>query len=146
MKKISRMAIAFFLLFIFSKAESKTSVPVNEKSLTDTIVNKVEIEASFPGGPQVWLKYITNAIQDNQKKFKKSDYGTCIVKFIIDKKGKVSNVEATTMQGSRLAKIAVDAIENGPRWKPAMQNGVPVNAYRLQPITLTDPDKKKSKE
>lgn len=146
MKKISGMAIAFFMLFIFSKAESQTSAPVNEKALTDSIANKVEIEAYFPGGPKAWLNYITNAIMDNQKKFKKSDYGTCIVKFIVDRKGKVSNVEATTMQGSRLAKVAVDAIENGPRWKPAMQNGVPVNAYRLQPITLTDPDKKKSKE
>jgi periplasmic protein TonB len=146
MKKIFRMAIAFIMLFIFNNAKSQTSAPINEKPLSDSIANKVEIEAYFPGGPQAWLNYITNAIMDNQKKLKKSDYGTCIVKFIVDKKGKVSNVEATTMQGSRLAKVAVDAIENGPRWKPAIQNGVPVNAYRLQPITLTDPDKKKSKE
>ena len=54
-------------------------------------------------------------------------------------KGRVSDVEATTMKKSRLAKIAIEAIENGPKWIPAQQNGKYVNAYRLQPVTVTRP-------
>ena len=108
---------------------------------SDSVLSKVEIEASFPGGTQAWTKYVTEAILENQGKLKKSDYGTCIIKFIVDTKGNVSDVQATTMKKSRLAKIAVKAIANGPRWTPAQQNGRFVNAYRLQPVTLSDPDK-----
>ena len=102
-------------------------------------MDKVEIEASFPGGTQAWAKYISNAIRENINKFKRSDYGTCIIRFIVDTKGRVSDVEATTMKKSRLAKVAIEAISNGPRWNPAQQNGKYVNAYRLQPVILQAP-------
>ena len=71
--------------------------------------------------------------------FTESDYGTCIVKFIVDKSGKVSNVEAITMQGSKLAEVATNIIRKGPNWIPAQQNGRMVNAYRLQPVSLINP-------
>ncbi|MGN6533487.1 MAG: energy transducer TonB [Ginsengibacter sp.] len=104
-------------------------------------MEKVEVEASFPGGPQAWVKYISNAIKDNIDKLRRSDYGTCIVRFIVDTEGHVSEVKAMTMKRSRLAKLCVDAIINGPKWNPAQQNGKFVNAYRLQPVTLESPDK-----
>ena len=72
--------------------------------------------------------------------FTEKDYGTCVLKFIVNTDGTVSNVEATTMKGTNLAKISVNAIKNGPKWIPASQNGHTVAAYRLQPVTLTNPD------
>jgi hypothetical protein len=44
------------------------------------------------------------------------------------------------MKGSQLAKMAVNAVKNGPKWIPASQNGHTVASYRLQPVTLTNPD------
>jgi protein TonB len=41
------------------------------------------------------------------------------------------------MKGTKLAEIAVNAIRKGPAWKPAVQNGRQVNAYREQPVTFT---------
>jgi protein TonB len=114
--------------------------PPAAKEDEDKVFTKVEIEASFPGGAGAWTKYVTRAIQANQDEFTDSDFGTCIVKFIVDKTGKVSQVEATTMKGSKLAEVAVNAIRKGPNWTPAQQNGRYVNAYRLQPVTLTNPD------
>ncbi|MEO6838413.1 MAG: energy transducer TonB [Ginsengibacter sp.] len=114
--------------------------PPAVKEDPDKIFTKVEIEANFPGGPAAWQRYVTKAIQAQLDEFTESDYGTCIVKFIVDKTGKVSNVEATTLKGSKLAEIAVNAIRKGPNWTPAQQNGRYVNAYRLQPVTLTNPD------
>ncbi|HET7118433.1 MAG TPA: energy transducer TonB [Hanamia sp.] len=106
----------------------------------DKIFTKVEIEASFPGGPAAWQRYVTRAIQSQLDEFTDADYGTCVVKFIVDKTGKVSDVQATTMKGTKLAEVAVNAIRKGPNWTPAQQNGRYVNAYRLQPVTLTNPD------
>ena len=53
--------------------------------------------------------------------------------------GSVSNVEATTMEGTQLARVSINAIKDGPKWIPASQNGHTVASYRLQPVTLTNP-------
>ena len=100
----------------------------------------IELEAQFPGGEQSWQKYIQKAIQRELDEFTDKDYGTCMVKFEVDANGNVSNVEATTMQGTKLAEIAVNTIRKGPKWIPAMQNGRYVTAYRFQPVTLLNPN------
>lgn len=107
----------------------------------DRIFTKVEDEASFPGGPAKWAAYIQKAISADIDKFDETDFGTCVIRFIVDKDGTVRDVEATTMKGSHLAQVSVDAIRKGPKWIPAMQNNIPVNAYRLQPVTLSSPEK-----
>ena len=117
------------------------AAPVEKKEDPDKVFTKVEIEAMFPGGNQKWAQYVSRAITNEIDEFGDGDYGTCIVKFIVDKTGKVSEVEATTMKGTKLAQIAVNAIRRGPNWVPAEQNGRKVNAYRLQPVTLTNPDR-----
>jgi len=111
-------------------------------SVPDKVFTKVEVEASFPGGPQAWVKYISKAVQDSIDKLTKADYGTCVIRFIVNVDGTVSEVEATTMKGTELAKVSIKAIENGPKWIPASQNGHTVAAYRLQPVTLSNPENK----
>lgn len=122
------------------KGTGVVAAPVEKKEDEDKVFTKVEIEASFPGGPSAWQRYITRAITAQIDEFTESDYGTCIVKFIVDKQGNISDVQATTMKGTKLAEIAVNAIRKGPKWTPAQQNGRYVNAYRLQPVTLQNPD------
>lgn len=116
------------------------AAPPQKKEDEDHVFTKVEIEASFPGGASAWQRYVTRAIQAQLDEFTDADYGTCVVRFIVDKTGKVSDVQATTMKGTKLAEIAVNAIRNGPNWTPAQQNGRYVNAYRLQPVTLQNPN------
>ncbi len=106
----------------------------------DKVFTKTEIEASFPGGAGAWTRYITHAIVQHVDEFSNKDYGTCLVKFIVDKSGNISEVEAMTLKNSNLAKIAVRAIIVGPKWMPAQQNGRYVKAYRIQPVTMTKPN------
>ena len=117
------------------------AAPVEKKEDPDRVFTKVEIEASFPGGAQKWAQYVQRAISNEIDEFTDDDFGTCVVKFIVDRNGVVSDVQATTMKGSKLAEVAVNAIRKGPKWIPAEQNGRKVNAYRLQPVTLTNPDR-----
>lgn len=114
--------------------------PVNRKTKEDSVFILVQIEASFPGGEKAWQQYIQRAITSQLDEFTDKDYGTCIVQFIVDKTGKVSNVTATTMLGTKLAEIAVNTIRKGPDWTPAIQNGRYVTARRLQPVTLRNPN------
>jgi len=109
-------------------------------TLPGKVFTKTEVPASFPGGPSAWQRYIVQKIQASLDSFTKADFGTCVVRFIVNTDGSVIDVQATTMKGTRLAKISVNAIKNGPKWIPASQNGKTVAAYRLQPVTLSNPE------
>ncbi len=108
----------------------------SNETFPERIFTEVDQRAEFPGGPRKWAQYLQEVLTQNVRDFSDKDYGTCIVKFIVDTKGNVSEVTATTMQGTLLAATAVKAIQRGPKWLPAEQNGQKVKAYRLQPITL----------
>lgn len=114
------------------------AAPVSRKTEDNICFGPVEIEAKFPGGAEAWQRYIRKAIMAKLDQFSDADYGTCIVQFIVDINGNVSDVKATTMAGTKLAEIATTTIRKGPNWIPAMQNGHYVNAYRIQPITLNN--------
>lgn len=114
--------------------------PENKKNVEDGRFTPVEIEAQFPGGAQAWQRYIQRAINAQLDEFTENDYGTCTIQFMVDKDGIVSKVQAITMQGSKLAEVAVNAIRKGPKWTPAVQNGRYVTALRIQPVTLLSPD------
>ncbi len=107
---------------------------------SDSVFSRLEIEAEPSGGSKAWNQYIMTRLQNNADKIIKSgEYGTCIVKFMVSKDGNIKEAEATTMKGTALAEVAVSIIKNGPKWHPALLYGRAVNAYRLQPITLNQP-------
>lgn len=131
----NRFILAVVFAGIFNTAQSQTQAKPDSPVID--VVAKVDEEASFPGGPRAWQKYIAQQITNHLDVLGKKDYGTCKLKFIVDSTGRISDVEATTMKKTKLAQIAVAAIENGPMWIPAQKDGKPVNAYRLQPVTLS---------
>lgn len=112
----------------------------NSSTAQDSTFMPIEIEAQFPGGPLAWQRFIQRAINSRLDEFTESDYGTCTVHFIVDTEGRVSEVQALDMKGTKLAEIAVNSIRKGPRWTPALQNGRYVNAARVQPVTLLNPN------
>lgn len=116
------------------KGISTVEEPVKKASREDEIFIVVEKEALFKGD---WGAYVKKEIEKNLDELTEAnESGTCIVRFVVSKDGSVSNVEAMTMKGTKLAEVAVNAIRRGPRWIPAIQNGTYVNAYRQQPITF----------
>jgi len=113
----------------------------------DKVFQKVEIDAEFPGGNSSWTKYVTREIERNMDELQEDGKsGTVVILFIVDKEGAVSEVRALPCSeagvasclgpGTKLAEVAVSAIKKGPKWKPAVQNGRNVKAYRRQPVTF----------
>lgn len=97
---------------------------------------RTEVEPQFPGGDRAWFNYISNVIKNNSALLSKSDEGTCMVKFIVEIDGSVSNVNAESMNGTKLAQLAVNGIKDGPRWIPAQQNNHIVRAYKSQAVSF----------
>ena len=123
--------------FIFLVIFSFQTVFSQDKKDSE-VVRKVDVPASFPGGNQAWVKYVSDAFDSTDfNDWEYKDQGTCRVRFVVDKNGNISDVHAVNKKDTRLAKLAVQIIQNGPSWKPALRRGKPVNAYREQPITVT---------
>ncbi len=106
----------------------------------DRVYQKVEIEASFPGGENAWTAYVQQHLNTgtNIEMLKKDNKkGTCVIQFIVDTEGNLSNIEVLTMKGSKLAEIGTAIIKNGPQWIPAEYKGKKVKAYKRQPVSFS---------
>ncbi|MBX2925404.1 MAG: N-acetylmuramoyl-L-alanine amidase [Chitinophagaceae bacterium] len=118
--------------------EGKFLPEVSVVAYGNKIFTKAEQAPTFPGGDLAWARHISRAInKDLSKLTEENKQGTCIVRFVVSTDGTVSDVEALTMKGTQLAKSAVAAVENGPKWNPAVQNGKVVKAYHSQPVSFT---------
>lgn len=124
-----------------------TVVEAPKEDDENKIFQKVEIDAEFPGGTSGWTRYVTREIERNIDELQDDGRsGTVVILFIVDKEGAVSEVRSVPCNeagvgnclppSSKLAEIAVNAIKKGPKWKPAVQNGRNVKAYRRQPVTF----------
>jgi protein TonB len=102
------------------------------------IFNKVEVEASFPGGEAAWVRYLRKKLDPNVPIDNGAPPGTyqVVIRFIVSKDGSISDVQAESNHGYGMEKEALKIIKNGPKWQAALQNGRNVNAYRRQPITF----------
>jgi hypothetical protein len=111
-----------------------------DSTVDNKVFTKVEIEASFSGGDAAWGNYVRHTIEKHVDELQQAGQsGTCELQFVVDKEGRISNIQALTMQGSTLAKICTDALATGPRWNPAIQNGRVVTSFRRQKVTFSLP-------
>jgi protein TonB len=102
------------------------------------IFEKVEIEASFPGGVEKWKRYLERTLSDVNPADEGAPDGiyTTLIQFVVDVDGNISDVIPLTSHGYGMEEIAIKAIKKGPKWNPAIQNGRQVKAYRKQSITF----------
>jgi len=101
----------------------------------DEIVPIVEIEAAFIGN---WIKFLERNLDGETPVRNGAGAGryTVVIQFVVDKEGKVSDIKPLTNHGYGLEAEAVRVLKKAPKWKPAIQNGLEVKAYRRQMITF----------
>lgn len=89
------------------------------------IFEKVDIEASFPGGDMAWKKFLEQNLRGDAASENGAPSGkyTVWVQFIVDKEGKITDVKALTNNGYGMEKEVLRIIKIGPQWQPASQNG-----------------------
>ena len=104
----------------------------------DMVFTKTEKEAEFPGGLKAWAKFLGDNINAQTAVDNGAPAGSysVIIKFIVTKDGSVTGIQAETKFGYKMETAVMKAISLSPKWKPAIQNGKPVSAYRRQPITF----------
>ena len=118
------------------------------KTVQDTIpkvvFSKTEVEAS--ADRDEWKRFLEKNTQPVivQAASKGAPPGlyTIHVKFIVHTDGHLSNFVILKDLGFGLGDGVLEAMKNAPKWKPAMQNGRPVNSYHTQPISFVITDDK----
>ena len=62
-------------------------------------------------------------------------YGTVLIKFVVDREGNVSSIQALSGP-EELRAEAIRVISKSGKWTPAIKNGDVVNSYKYQQIVF----------
>lgn len=118
-----------------TKQISKVIVEQKQTAVEDIIFTKVEKEAEYEGN---WLRFLEKNLNGNVAGENGAPAGTytVIIQFVVDVDGSLSNIVALSNKGYGLEQEAIRVLKQSKNWKPAIQNGRQVKAYRTQPITF----------
>ncbi len=96
---------------------------------------RVEIDAKFDGN---WEKFLLRNLNAQTPVDNDAPEGTykVLIKFVVDIDGTVSDIKPLTNLGYGLEQEAIRVLKKAQKWVPAIQNGHPVKAYRIQAITF----------
>jgi TonB-dependent SusC/RagA subfamily outer membrane receptor len=113
---------------------AKVELTEIRKDDNSPVFKEVEIAPKFPNGVAAMNDYIKKQVAANtQFSENKKDYsGSCSIRFIVDKYGKLSNfsvVNSSVTTNSKLASLVIEILQKGPAWNPALQNGNKVRAF-----------------
>lgn len=111
------------------------STPTKVEEDWDRMFTKVEIESEYPGGQAAWQRFLNKTFVYPAEASEAGIQGTIVVKFVVDKEGKVSNVEVVSGP-QELRAEAMRVIQKSGKWIPAIQNGHQVKSYKQQPIVF----------
>jgi periplasmic protein TonB len=135
-----RAVFLLTLLFVgYGVFAQETRPEVAPPQLSDTaIFDVLEVEASV--NRDAWIAHLTKELQPiinkAAKKGMKPGKYVVNVRFLVEKDGSISYVEALNDPGKGLGKGAAQVVKSGPRWKPGEQNGKKVRSFHTQPITF----------
>jgi len=94
---------------------------------------KVEVESEYPGGPPAWQRYLHKNFNYPEEAVNNDIQGTVVVRFIVDREGNVSDVEAISGP-NELRDEAMRVIRKSGKWVPTLQNGRQVKSYKSQSV------------
>ena len=94
----------------------------------------VEEMPQFPGGETALRKYIAENVRYPELAKENDIQGTVYVRFVVDEKGKVTNVELLRGVDPLLDKEALRVVQSLPNWKPGKQRGKAVKVSHSVPI------------
>ena len=115
------------------------AVPEDQVPDSNAVLQYVEQMPEYPGGQEAMFSFLRNNIKYPAEERDKEVQGTVYVKFVVDKTGKVRDVQALreVPKGPGLTKEAVRVVGLMPDWQPGMQQGKPVNVSFSLPVKFT---------
>ena len=117
------------------KAEPAKTARVSDATDSDSEIVGCGPDAEYKGGVAAWLQFLNANCKYPDEAVNSEVSGTVRVKFVVEKDGSVSHVEA--MSGPEvLQKEAIRVIAASGQWEPSILNGHKVRSYKIQPIVF----------
>lgn len=126
---------------VYAKGELISAEYFDEEGKPQSDTSNVNRSAGFKGGEEAWRKYLEKKLHwPHNLKFSVSASVTVGISFVVDENGKVTDAEVSMPFHDAFDKIALKIVRDSPDWQPAVAHNRKVKAYRIQPITFTQPD------
>ncbi len=109
----------------------ETPVPPKEEEYN---IGTVQKPPSFPGGEKDLLKYLAENIKYPPLARETGIQGTVALTFIVEKDGRVSDVQVVKEIGGGCGKEAMRVVQSMPTWIPGENNGHPVKVRFTLPV------------
>ena len=110
---------------------------VVENIVEEEIFVTAEEMPTFQGGD---LSKFRNWVQSNVKypqiALENGIQGNVVIKFVVEKDGKLSNIQVLQTPDKTLADAAVQVLQKSPKWKPGKQRNKPVRVTYTLPISF----------
>ena len=121
--------------------ENLTDINSNVKKLSEEkeeeIYVAVEKPTEFEGGQGALMKWISQNLRYPESALNNDIQGRVVVKFVVEKDGIITHAEIARSLDEDLDKeAALRVVGLMPKWRPGMNNGVPVRSYFNLPITF----------
>ena len=122
-----------------AKADNETTIKE-----TPQVANEQEAEIfeiceempEYPGGMDALASFISENIQYPQSAKENGVEGRCMIQFVIDKDGSVTNVECLNGVDPDCDAEAMRVVKAMPNWIPGKNNGEPVRVSYVLPISF----------
>jgi protein TonB len=124
--------LLFFGIILFSQNGYSQTVENN-----DTDFTFAEVQAEFKGGENALREFLQNEIRYPFEAQKKGIQGRVTCGFIVLKDGSISDITVIKSSGNTLLdNEALRVVKKMPKWKPAIQDGKPVNCRFTLPVVF----------
>ena len=113
---------------------------VADGTLPNVSVNRigksVDQAPGFPGGEAALMKYLRSHVQYPPMAAENGIEGRVIVKFVVDKTGKVGEVKVVRSVDQYLDRETVRVVKSLPKFSPGQHNGQPVDVWYVLPVNF----------
>ncbi|MCR5193488.1 MAG: energy transducer TonB [Bacteroidales bacterium] len=111
-----------------------TDVEQEEEVAEEEIFVFVEKNPEYPGGEEALYKFLSENIKYPDMARDNNISGTVVVKFVVEKDGRITKASILREIGGGCGKEALRVVNSMPKWSPGQQSGKPVRTEFTLPV------------
>ena len=122
----------------FYNCDRLTSITIPNSVTEEEIFVTAEEMPTFQGGDlSKFRNWVQNNVKYPQIALENGIQGNVVIKFVVEKDGKLSNFQVLQSPDKTLSDAAVQVLQKSPKWKPAKQRNKPVRITYTLPVSFT---------
>jgi len=133
-KRMYRYMLPALLMMVFFAAFSPGIKAQDKQQKKETVYFMTDQMPEFPGGSNALQAHIDENLDYPEKAKQQGITGTVYVKFVVNSKGKVEQVEISRGEHPLLDEAAREVVKALPRWKPGIKDGKNVAVSQAIPV------------